>query len=125
MCIIVEVCVFLFLGPGPPPAPSGVTVVGTYYNITEVTVNITWDETNESQNYTITLMSECEGRVTQEFYVVDIAQFAAQLLYDTNYTICIIAQNCAGNSTADIQQFVKCKYINVYMQHCNLTISVV
>ena len=119
MCIILEVCVFLLLGPGPPPAPSGVKVVGTYYNITEVTVNITWDESNESQNYTITLMSECEGRVTQEFYVVDIAQFTAQLLYDTNYTISITAQNYAGNSTVDIQQFIKCKYIYT----CNIVTS--
>ena len=102
---------FLILCSGPPPAPSGVTVVGTYYNITEVTVNITWDESNKSQNYTITLMSECEGRITQESYVVHIAQFTAQLLYDTNYNISIIAQNCAGNSTADIQHFLKCKYI--------------
>ena len=102
---------FLILCSGPPPAPSGVTVVGTYYNITEVTVNITWDESNESQNYTISLMSECEGRVLKESHDVDIAQFTAQLLYDTNYTISIIAQNCAGNSTADIQHFIKCKYI--------------
>ena len=100
---------FLILCSGSPPAPSGVRVVGTYYNITEVTVNITWDANDESQTYTITLMSESEGRVTQESYVVDIAQFTARLLYDTNYNISIIAQNCAGNSTADIRHFIKCK----------------
>ena len=89
-----------------PAPPSNLHYSVTSYGTRNVTGNIEWNSSVDSSvdNFTVTV-SSLDGTTGREAVTSPLKHVT--LNYNKNYTISIVANNCAGNSTPGVLLFME------------------
>jgi hypothetical protein len=85
----------------PPSSPTGVHIISVHNGSYSATVELLWDSTEETGNattYTTTISANGETWANIVTVAREIGKTSITLSYNTNYSLDVMATNCAGDS---------------------------